>query len=545
MTAQKPRRTRFTLTAASLALAATATVHAQCNPQWYPTAGVAGGAGFNVGALTTWDPDGPGPLAPVLVIGGSFTSAGGVPASNIATWNGSAYAPIGVGITGEVDALAVLPDGRLVAAGLISEAGGAPVTNVAVWNGAAWGPLGAGLNGQVWTLSTSATGELFAGGVFTASGAVTTNHVARWNGASWAPAGTGSANGVGGIVYAITPLANGDMVVGGAFTAAGGVTNRRRVARWGADGLWYAMGGGMDNTVLSLGTLSDGNVVAGGIFTYPGSRVAQWNGSAWVNMGPGTNAQPLAFLPRPGGHLIAGGHFFFAGTVAASKVAYWDGSAWSAMGIGMDQYVIALAAMPSGDVFAGGGFSTVDGQPSPCLARWSAPAPAITAQPANKSSCTTSGAQFSIAASGPALTYHWQVESPANSGLFTDLSALPGSTFVEPASGLTFEFTGAATTTLGLSSITLGTHPAEIRLTAVVSNSCGTVTSDPATLAVCYANCDCSTAAPILNVNDFVCFQQKFAAADPYANCDGSTAPPILNVNDFTCFLNHFASGCP
>jgi hypothetical protein len=63
--------------------------------------------------------------------------------------------------------------------------------------------------------------------------------------------------------------------------------------------------------------------------------------------------------------------------------------------------------------------------------------------------------------------------------------------------------------------------------------------------AVCYANCDGSTAAPILNVNDFVCFQQQFAAGNPYANCDGSTAAPVLNVNDFVCFQQQFAAGCP
>jgi outer membrane protein assembly factor BamB len=30
-----------------------------------------------------------------------------------------------------------------------------------------------------------------------------------------------------------------------------------------------------------------------------------------------------------------------------------------------------------------------------------------------------------------------------------------------------------------------------------------------------------------------------------YANCDGSTAQPVLNVADFTCFLQKFAAGCP
>jgi hypothetical protein len=61
----------------------------------------------------------------------------------------------------------------------------------------------------------------------------------------------------------------------------------------------------------------------------------------------------------------------------------------------------------------------------------------------------------------------------------------------------------------------------------------------------CYANCDGSTQPPILNVNDFICFQSRFASGDSYANCDGSTQPPILNVNDFICFQSAFAAGCP
>jgi hypothetical protein len=61
----------------------------------------------------------------------------------------------------------------------------------------------------------------------------------------------------------------------------------------------------------------------------------------------------------------------------------------------------------------------------------------------------------------------------------------------------------------------------------------------------CYANCDNSTQAPVLNVADFTCFLNRFAAGESYANCDGSTQQPVLNVADFTCFLNSFAAGCP
>jgi hypothetical protein len=60
----------------------------------------------------------------------------------------------------------------------------------------------------------------------------------------------------------------------------------------------------------------------------------------------------------------------------------------------------------------------------------------------------------------------------------------------------------------------------------------------------CYANCDQSTAAPILNVLDFSCFLNQFASGATYANCDGSTTAPVLTIQDFACFLNAFAAGC-
>jgi uncharacterized membrane protein len=60
----------------------------------------------------------------------------------------------------------------------------------------------------------------------------------------------------------------------------------------------------------------------------------------------------------------------------------------------------------------------------------------------------------------------------------------------------------------------------------------------------CFADCDRSTSPPVLNVLDFNCFLNEFAAGTSYANCDGSTVPPVLNVLDFNCFLNRFAAGC-
>jgi hypothetical protein len=75
--------------------------------------------------------------------------------------------------------------------------------------------------------------------------------------------------------------------------------------------------------------------------------------------------------------------------------------------------------------------------------------------------------------------------------------------------------------------------------------STGTYTMRYVGPPLCYANCDRSAAAPVLNVQDFTCFLSRFAAGDDqYANCDGSTVWPVLNVQDFTCFLTRFAGGC-
>ncbi len=54
----------------------------------------------------------------------------------------------------------------------------------------------------------------------------------------------------------------------------------------------------------------------------------------------------------------------------------------------------------------------------------------------------------------------------------------------------------------------------------------------------CYPDCDGNTQ---LNVNDYICFQTKFALGDPYADCDSNG---IRNVNDYICFQTSFALGC-
>ncbi len=77
------------------------------------------------------------------------------------------------------------------------------------------------------------------------------------------------------------------------------------------------------------------------------------------------------------------------------------------------------------------------------------------------------------------------------------------------------------------------------------NNSGGTGVVAASQAPACYANCDGSTSAPVLNVLDFACFLDRYAVGDPYANCDGSTTPPVLSILDFNCFVSRFSAGCP
>lgn len=93
---------------------------------------------------------------------------------------------------GAVRALAT--DGEnLYAAGNFTSAGILPAANVAQWDGRRWHSLGEGVNGYVYALAVY-KGKLYVGGEFTQAGAVAVNSLAVWDGTRWAGLGQGSGS---------------------------------------------------------------------------------------------------------------------------------------------------------------------------------------------------------------------------------------------------------------------------------------------------------------------------------------------------------------
>jgi DNA-binding beta-propeller fold protein YncE len=64
--------------------------------------------------------------------------------------------------------------------------------------------------------------------------------------------------------------------------------------------------------------------------------------------------------------------------------------------------------------------------------------------------------------------------------------------------------------------------------------------------SACYADCDQSTGAGVLDIFDFLCFQDSFVNANAYAcDCDTTTGQGVCDIFDFLCFQNAFVAGCP
>lgn len=365
-----------------------AQAQAQCATSWASFgqgAGIGGSPSHEVQAVAAWDPDGNGPLPERIFVGGTFTTAGSVFANNIAVWvpASGTWSALGSGCNSTVRALAVLPNGDLVAAGTFTQAGGVPVTNIARWDGTQWSAMGALPGDAVHDLVVAPNGTVYAGGSFYPAG---TAGVAMWNGSSW--------NAVGGVtadVYALALLPDGRLVAGGFCSPA-------NIAVW--DGVtWAQLGSGLANydAVQSLAVLPNGDLIAGtGYGTPSGGYALRWDGSTWSSIGYfGRNVQALHVLPN--GELLAGGPY--------PGIVRWNGATWSAVGSLVNGQVTALADSPSGEVWVGGTFDLASGVVSSGVARL------VTTCPATAQSSGAGCAGGTVTSSLPWTGSIWRVDA--------------------------------------------------------------------------------------------------------------------------------------
>ena len=108
-----------------------------------------------------------------------------IPVNMIAKWNGTEWSDVGGGLTICCNQprqawTMIVYNGELYAGGKFEFAGGVPASNIAKWNGTTWSPVCGGVNSTVRTFSIL-SGELYVGGFFTAAGGIPANRVAKYS----------------------------------------------------------------------------------------------------------------------------------------------------------------------------------------------------------------------------------------------------------------------------------------------------------------------------------------------------------------------------
>ncbi len=357
---------------------------------WQPGYGIPGldGPAF---ALETFD-DGSGEA---LYAGGRFLTAGGVLASGIAKWDGTAWSAVGGGVDGIIWAMTVFDDGTgsaLYVGGYFDNAGGTPALSIAKWDGASWSALGLGIDIDVYALAVFDDGggdALYAGGFFSEAGGAPADNIAKWDGTSWSALGSGTDSDVEELVV-FDDGGGDDLYATGFFMDAGGVTVYG-IARW--DGtVWSDLDEGLDAPGLALTVFDDGggaDLYVGGFFFFAGAMpgvvapgVARWDGTAWSGLsggifdpflGPGLVDDMTVFDDGSGDALFVGGEFSTAGGDPASNIAKWDGTDWFALDSGTQAPVVTLTTFDDGggtDLIAGGFFRVAGGISAQGIGEW-------------------------------------------------------------------------------------------------------------------------------------------------------------------------------
>ena len=340
-----------------------------------------------------------------ILVGGNFNGAnsiGGQARNRIArldptTGLADSFDP---NATGGVFAIAIQPDGRILAGGYfngLNSIGGQPRNRIARLDpvsGLADG-FNPNANFQVSAIVVQPDGKILVGGDFngaTGIGGAARNNIARLDpntgtADSFDPKASNQAS-----VFAIALQGDGKVVVGGNFTtiAANGAAavTRNNIVRLEADGrLDRTLDLGIvGNQIRAIAIQPDGKILIGGPFSnvlgVPRNKIARLNGDGTLDMAFNPDANGLfgvtAIALQADGKIIVGGDFHGFGTTIGGQsrdyIARLDpttGAADSWNPSANDQ-VSAILVQPDGKILVGGsfsGFNSIGGQNRDGIAR--------------------------------------------------------------------------------------------------------------------------------------------------------------------------------
>lgn len=308
-----------------------------------------------------------------VVIAGEFTTVSGVPATNVAIWDGTTWAAMGGGIPDLVKCLAVFNGDLYAGADVIGS------TAIYKWTGSSWvsaGPMTSSVNALY---ADEANGVLYAGGSFTSPG----KYVAKFQNGAWTGVGsltTGTSSFPA--CYALTTYKD-TLYAGGTFGAG---SNTQYVAKFNPSSGWVQLHNDKPNGAVNAFTHFRDTLYVGGNFTKVGVQtganirwhvgLAKYDTKDWIQLipgivGPNTTSGEVFSIEYYNGEIYASGTFndIFGGNPSTPRVARYNGSSWQGLDTGLDNAGRNLHRI--GDtLYVGGSFSTTGSVNSPCIGRW-------------------------------------------------------------------------------------------------------------------------------------------------------------------------------
>jgi uncharacterized delta-60 repeat protein len=333
-----------------------------------------------------------------IIVGGDFTTVGGVSRNGIARLNSSgsldsAFDP-GSGPDDLVNTVA-LQGNKLIIGGYFTQVSGTAQGYMARLD--SQGALdmsfdpGSGADGPVLALAVQGDGKVLLGGEFTTINGIARNNIARLNSNGSLDTDFDPGAGVSGALFSsvksIAVQGDGKVIIGGAFTSVNGAA-RTNIAQLHTDGSVDngfnprvdVAGAGVLAGVNSLAVQSDGKIVIGGDFTgingIARTNISRLNsnGSLDTTFNPGTLDFAVNSLAvQSNGKIVIGGFFTRVSGATRKYVARLnsDGSLDTDFdpGSGADDAVYVAALQEDGKVLIGGLFRSFDRAPRDGIAR--------------------------------------------------------------------------------------------------------------------------------------------------------------------------------
>ena len=165
--------------------------------------------------------------------------------------------------------------------------------------------------------------------------------------------------------------------------------------------------------------------------------------------------------------------------------------------------------------------------------------PSVATPPASTAACPTGSRDISVAFTGIGpFTYQWQLQTALNTWTILGPDPLPlpcggsASAYATPAN--------SPTVTIGIRPCPASpTAPQRFQIRCLVTNACGSVTSNEATYTTCPADFNCSGSISVQDIFDFLAAYFSGNAAVGDFNQSGA-----ISVQDIFDFLAAYFAGC-